>query len=362
MEYGFRLARQLDGTEADASPVPAVVSEATLAVAGFDFGEGLLAPATLGNIYPFAWNAAADWAMGGDAAKAVAVTVTPLSGDPADPNSWAVNGASVVLVDASTAGAGLATWEPAKRSLYRVDLTVDGEAAGVCYFNLINTEGFAEGTSLKGGTLQLTLGEIPYTGLPIVPDTVVTVGGTVLVKNVDYTVVCADNVELGTATVTVTGLGDYKDTLTTTFAIVDPVRSVLAESEAFDGPIVDVQPGCTNCWVFRNPTLALPIAWNDGETFPGVGASVWPIGGTGVEGVLARVSIAPLAEAGGEAGEYSVLQELSGEGVVEHKFRKGFWRLKLEVSDEQGDFGKSSALTGDVWIKRDATGLMIFVR
>ena len=361
-ENGIRISLQLDGTEADVSPAPVVVSAPTLE-ADFDFGTGVFAPLTLDNVYPFAWNSAADWAMGGDTAKAVTVTVTPLSGDPAeDLSTWTASGAAVVLVDASTAGAGLATWTPERRSLYRADLTVGGAAAGVRYFNLNDTEGFAEGTSLAGGTLQLTLGELPYTGLPLVPETVVTVGDKVLVKNVDYTVSCANNVELGTATVTVTGLGDYKDSLTTTFTIVDPVRSVLAESEAFDGPIVDVQPGCANCWVFRNPTLALPIAWNDGETFPGVGASVWPIGGTGVEGVLARVSIAPLAEAGGEAGAYTVLGEMSGEGVIEHTFSKGFWRLKLEVSDDQGDFSKSSALTGDVWIKRDATGLQIFIR
>lgn len=59
------------------------------------------------------------------------------------------------------------------------------------------------------------------TGSAIEPAITVTLDGTVLVKDVDYTVEYANNVETGTATVTVTGIGKYTGELSATFAIVD---------------------------------------------------------------------------------------------------------------------------------------------
>lgn len=59
------------------------------------------------------------------------------------------------------------------------------------------------------------------TGSAITPAITVTLDGTVLVKDVDYTVEYANNVETGTATVTVTGIGKYTGELSATFEIVD---------------------------------------------------------------------------------------------------------------------------------------------
>lgn len=63
-----------------------------------------------------------------------------------------------------------------------------------------------------------------YTGSAIEPTVTVKNGETELALNTDYTVEYSNNVEAGTATVTVTGEGNYTGTATATFNIVAPVN------------------------------------------------------------------------------------------------------------------------------------------
>ncbi|MGV8083943.1 MAG: OmpL47-type beta-barrel domain-containing protein [Coriobacteriia bacterium] len=68
-----------------------------------------------------------------------------------------------------------------------------------------------------------TIGAIPEqtrTGSAVTPTVTVTDGGKTLVKDTDYTVAYANNVEVGTATVTITGKGNYTGTKNATFTIV----------------------------------------------------------------------------------------------------------------------------------------------
>lgn len=59
-----------------------------------------------------------------------------------------------------------------------------------------------------------------YTGRPILPKPVVLdANGTVLTEGVDYTLTYKNNTNAGTATVIVTGIGNYQGTLTKTFTI-----------------------------------------------------------------------------------------------------------------------------------------------
>ncbi len=74
---------------------------------------------------------------------------------------------------------------------------------------------------------SLTIGDIsdvPYTGSAIAPDVVVTDSSCdyTLEKDVDYTLSYANNKNAGTATVTVTGKGNYTGSVIRTFAIVSP--------------------------------------------------------------------------------------------------------------------------------------------
>ena len=75
--------------------------------------------------------------------------------------------------------------------------------------------------SLEGADVTLNQTQFTVTGSEIRPAVTVTLNGKTLVENADYTVSYADNVEIGTATVTVTGTGNYTGTAQTTFAIVD---------------------------------------------------------------------------------------------------------------------------------------------
>ncbi len=70
-------------------------------------------------------------------------------------------------------------------------------------------------------TLSITTPEsVRYTGEAIEPEVIVTDGDTVLVEGEAYTVVYKDNVEVGTMTTEVTGIGDYVGTATRSTQIV----------------------------------------------------------------------------------------------------------------------------------------------
>ena len=57
---------------------------------------------------------------------------------------------------------------------------------------------------------------------PITPEVVITGGGAPLTEGVDYTLSFMHNTEPGTATVIITGMGDYTGVTTTTFELVKP--------------------------------------------------------------------------------------------------------------------------------------------
>ena len=98
----------------------------------------------------------------------------------------------------------------------------------------VTGQGHYQGTITKTFTitpvkiLKVTLSnyELPYNGRQRKPIPTVTtkVGGKLvtLEKNVDYTVKYENNIEPGTATVTVTGIGNYKGTITKTFTVREP--------------------------------------------------------------------------------------------------------------------------------------------
>ncbi|SDB21749.1 Leucine rich repeat-containing protein [Butyrivibrio sp. INlla16] len=80
---------------------------------------------------------------------------------------------------------------------------------GEIFFQIKKTE------DISGKKATLSATEFDYTGSPITPD--VTIEG--LVKDRDYTVTYKNNIEPGTATVTITGIGSYKGTIDLTFTI-----------------------------------------------------------------------------------------------------------------------------------------------
>lgn len=73
-----------------------------------------------------------------------------------------------------------------------------------------------------------------YTGSPITQEPVITYAGKTLVKGTDYTLSFQNNTALGTATISITGKGDFKDTITRTFSITEPTPSYTATLQIRD--------------------------------------------------------------------------------------------------------------------------------
>ncbi|MCD8036029.1 MAG: carboxypeptidase-like regulatory domain-containing protein [Clostridiales bacterium] len=63
------------------------------------------------------------------------------------------------------------------------------------------------------------IGTLEYIGEALTPEIDITLNGVPLTKDEDYTVVYADNVNAGTATVTVTGIGNFTGEVSVTFEI-----------------------------------------------------------------------------------------------------------------------------------------------
>ncbi|WP_156501507.1 hypothetical protein [Denitrobacterium detoxificans] len=72
-------------------------------------------------------------------------------------------------------------------------------------------------------TASVTASNMAYTGAPLEPAATVKMGSDTLTYNTDYTVAYSNNKEVGTATITVTGKGNYTGTATGTFKIVESV-------------------------------------------------------------------------------------------------------------------------------------------
>ncbi|MFT3951906.1 MAG: InlB B-repeat-containing protein [Oscillospiraceae bacterium] len=72
--------------------------------------------------------------------------------------------------------------------------------------------------SISGATLKLAATSYDYDGTAKTPAATVTLGGTVL-PAANYDIAYTNNTNVGTATVTVTGKGNYTGTLTATFAV-----------------------------------------------------------------------------------------------------------------------------------------------
>lgn len=79
------------------------------------------------------------------------------------------------------------------------------------YFNISNT---ATGMEITGYASTYT-----YTGNAITPDVVVTMNGRMLNRGTDYTVTYSNNTNVGTATMTVTGIGSFSGTKTINYTI-----------------------------------------------------------------------------------------------------------------------------------------------
>ena len=167
-----------------------------------------------------------------------------MDSDATDANADAQDGKDAPAADAeggqrdSTAGAGDAE-------------TADPDAA-----TLPEGTGYAQGTGdvetitttkdISQGQLTLSFSSLTYTGSPIqATGATLTVGGTTLTKGTDYTLSYSDNVKVGTATATATGIGACTGSLKTTFDVAPAdmsLTSVTMPNLPYTGQAMSPQP------------------------------------------------------------------------------------------------------------------------
>ena len=122
------------------------------------------------------------------------------------------------------------------------------------------------------GLTVLSIGDKTYTGSEITPSVAVKAGSKSLVSGTDYTVSYADNVNAGTAKVTVTGKGNYSGTGTGSFTIVPKAISGFTissiEDQTYTGspitPSVTVKDGTTTLKAGTDYTVSYTDNVNEG--------------------------------------------------------------------------------------------------
>ncbi|MGN1418722.1 MAG: hypothetical protein ACI4W6_05285, partial [Acutalibacteraceae bacterium] len=111
-------------------------------------------------------------------------------------------------------------------------------------------------TIAKADVKNLTVSSIAnqvYTGKEIKPSVTVKNGSVTLVKDTDYTVSYKNNINQGTATVTITGKGNYTGSKSVTFRIIPKVMTAKAASDGYNKIKISwsKQSGVTGYAVYR---------------------------------------------------------------------------------------------------------------
>lgn len=131
--------------------------------------------------------------------------------------------------------------------------TVMAHATGNSFYVGTATSGF--NISNAAGGMQITgyASAYTYTGYAITPDVVVTMNNRVLNRGTDYTVSYANNINVGTATMTVNGIGSYSGSKTINFTIeaknIENCLTTAVDSYQYNGstytPVVTITDSST---------------------------------------------------------------------------------------------------------------------
>ena len=354
-QYGFRIFKALT-SDAVLDMAPETVATATATGLKVDFRQTVVRKIIkLEELFPMAWNSSATWAKGGDAGVTAALRVVLASGtDKEDPTTWVDGG---IEPQKAGAGEGTTVWVPTQASLARAELTV-GATVVNGYFDLTECEDLEQAKSITDFSATLADIDLSCDGYAKTPKvTLVDGDGNELVEGQDYSVTYASNLNVGTATVTIVGIGDYEGVITKTFNIVPMQPQPRAASGVGEGTIdTRVADG-----------VALPVAtWRELPTLVFNDTKYWDRDGDTNELNMVRVMLDRLDADGVPTGEkVTVLDEANGEGET------NTWkRLKaggyLAVSAMYKKSGKNWTFTGTNAVRRieinGQPGMMLIVR
>lgn len=97
----------------------------------------------------------------------------------------------------------------------------------------VTKEFVIEAKTISDVKAELAAGYYSYSGEPVTPEVTVNDNGKLLVKDIDYTLLYKNNKSIGTATVTITGKGNYKGNKKLTFTISLPQIESFRQSTAY---------------------------------------------------------------------------------------------------------------------------------
>ena len=161
--------------------------------------------------------------------------------------TWKLTGDSTVT---SLSGSGTIDYNGHTLTVNGTDYTAANPYSGMSSADS-SSSGSAESGNTDSGntdssTVSLADAEIAdiadqtYTGKALKPAVTVTLNGKTLTKGTDYTVSYKNNKKAGTATVTVTGTGDYTGTVTKSFQIL-PTKTTLSSVKNAKGKKLTVK-------------------------------------------------------------------------------------------------------------------------
>lgn len=120
------------------------------------------------------------------------------------------------------------------------DINVGGGVSQNYEFNYVPGTLTVTQRDLSSATVTLDKEKYVYTGQPIIPEVTVELDGKSLVNETDYVLNCSNNTNPGTASLSITGKGNYTGSVDTTFV----VEKVYTVSMTIDG--VEVEPMLLN--------------------------------------------------------------------------------------------------------------------
>lgn len=246
--------------------------------------------------------------------------------DPADPTTWTLGReAARYETNAETT----IDWKPDRHGLFRLAYD-NGTDTLYAYYDCRGTAGLPDGSPINGFPIVATVSAVSAASDGAkVKVTLTDPQGGELVEGDDYVLVYSNNFNVGTATVTAKGIGDYAGEVSATYEVVSQVPVRMSEDQL--AVVLDTRTGDL---AYKNRGQIPQFTRNNTETF--VEGCLWQQGGETSATKLARVSYAAVASADAEtpdASAFTILDEGDSERAWQEKFRNmgGWYDFRFEI-------------------------------
>ena len=246
--------------------------------------------------------------------------------DPADPTTW-VQGKEMARY--ATNAETTIDWKPNRHGLFRLAYD-NGSDTLYAYYDCRETAGLPDGSPIDGFPITPTVSAAPAASDGAkVKVTLADPQAGELVEGEAYVLVYSNNFNIGTATVTAKGFGDYAGEVSATYEVVSQTPVLMAEDQ-----LVAMFDTRTGALVYVNRGQIPQFARNNTETF--AEGCQWKQGGETSATKLARVSFAAVGSADAEAPDasaFTTLVEGDGECAWQEKFSKmsGWYDFRFEI-------------------------------